>query len=84
MAEELVATAERTQGAAHVDVADALVVLSEAQSGASQTAAAVSSLERAIEIREKASGPDDPGVAEDCNAWRSSITARATTRPPSR
>ena len=68
LAEELVATTERTLGAAHVDVADALVVLSDAQSGASQTAAAVRSLGRAIEIREKASGPDDPGVAEDCNA----------------
>ena len=33
-----------------------------------QTAAAVSSLGRAIEVREKASGPDDPGVAEDCNS----------------
>ncbi len=68
LAEQLVANAERTQGAAHADVADALAVLSDAESGAGLTARAVGSLERAIAIRERASGPDDPGVAQDCNA----------------
>lgn len=68
LAEQLVANAQRTQGAAHVDVADALAVLSDAESGAGLTARAVSSLERAIAIRERASGADDPGVAQDCNA----------------
>jgi len=68
LAEQLVANAERAHGADHADVADALGVLSDAESGAGQTARAVSSLERAIAIREQAMGRDHVDVAQDCNA----------------
>ena len=68
LAEQLVANAERAHGANHADVADALGVLSDAESGAGQTARAVSSLERAIAIREQAIGRDHADVAQDLNA----------------
>ena len=82
LAEQLVANAERAHGADHADVADALGVLSEAQSGAGQTARAVSSLERAIAIARRPWAPTTPSRS-GLNAWRSCITARATTGPQS-
>lgn len=68
IAEQLVAATERTHGEPHADVADALVILSQAQNGAGQATDAAATLSRAIGIREQVSGPDDPSLAEDCNA----------------